>query len=314
MRTSTLNKILGILIIAALGWSAYIFQDNIPSLLKIFGARNPCNTPIAYSIGEVDPRFGISKQEFKNDIEEAAKIWGQALNKKVFVYSNTGSLKINLVYDNRQNTTQQLNKLDSAIDSDKASYDNLKLEYDQLMIDYNKKNSEFKSRLNAYNSAKAAYEQQVAYWQNRGGAPQKEYNALEQQKDILNNEANALNQLNDQLKSQADSINDVANRLNQLAAKLNLNVGRYNGIGAEQGEEFEQGVYKTSGLSESIDIYQYDNKTKLIRVLAHELGHALGIEHLNNPLAIMYLVNQGSSLILTEDDINALKNVCQIKD
>lgn len=313
MHTSTLNKILGILIIVALGWSAYIFKDDIPSLLKVFGKRNPCTAPIAYSIGEVDPRFGISKQEFKDGIEEAAKIWGQAFNKEVFIYSDTGGLKINLIYDNRQNTTQQLNKLDSAINSDRASYDSLKLQYNQEMSDYNKKNSEFQARLNTYNSAKAAYEQQVIYWQNHGGAPKKEYNDLQQQKTALNNEANTLNELNDQLKIQADTINNLANNLNQLAAKLNLNVGQYNGIGAGQGEEFEQGVYKTSGLNESIDIYQYDNKTKLIRVLAHELGHALGIEHLDNPLAIMYSINQGNSLILTEDDISALKNICQIK-
>ena len=62
--------------------------------------------------------------------------------------------------------------------------------------------------------------------------------------------------------------------------------------------------------SQRIDIYEYSNRTELVRVLAHELGHALGLGHVEDAEAIMYKVNQGKRLILTQDDIAELRAVC----
>jgi len=45
-------------------------------------------------------------------------------------------------------------------------------------------------------------------------------------------------------------------------------------------------------------------------VLAHEMGHALGLEHVADAQAIMYKINQGKRLSLTEDDIAALNAQC----
>jgi len=40
------------------------------------------------------------------------------------------------------------------------------------------------------------------------------------------------------------------------------------------GGEFEEGAYQSDQNGEKIDIYHLINQAKLIRVLAHELGHA----------------------------------------
>jgi predicted Zn-dependent protease len=48
-------------------------------------------------------------------------------------------------------------------------------------------------------------------------------------------------------------------------------------------------------------------------VLAHELGHALGLDHNEDSKAIMYRLNNGINEKLTNTDLVALKALCGIK-
>jgi predicted Zn-dependent protease len=69
-------------------------------------------------------------------------------------------------------------------------------------------------------------------------------------------------------------------------------------------------VYESDGINSKIDIFEFSSRSKLVRVLAHEFGHAIGIEHVVDPKAIMYRLNEANSETLTQDDIAALKEKC----
>ena len=68
--------------------------------------RASCQNPIRYRIGTLDPRFGIGREEFRRAIEDASNAW--AIDRNFFRYDPQGKLRINLVYDTRQEITQHV--------------------------------------------------------------------------------------------------------------------------------------------------------------------------------------------------------------
>lgn len=274
----------------------------------------PCQQTISYNLGTFDNRFGISREQFLMAVARAEAVWEKPISRELFIYQpNKAELTLNLIYDFRQETTKRLQNLDLNIDSTQSNYSDLKRKYEILKNQYARDKAAFEQEAANFERQKNTYEQEVAFWNKKGGAPKPEFEKLQAQKTELNRQAEILNRHRDDLNELVNNLNAVVSALNKLAQELNLTVERYNTVGAERGEEFEEGLYRQGPEGKFIDIYEYENQDKLIRVLAHEFGHALDLEHLENPQAIMYRLNQASNEKLTEEDILALKQKCEIK-
>lgn len=310
----TAYKVINTIILVAMLATGYVFRAQIYTAWQsLYHQYFPCRAPITYSVGTFDKRFGISKDYFLTVINQAAKIWGGAINKNLFVLADGGSLKISLVYDERQAATVKLQQLGLEIKDDRATYEMLKAKYESLKVSYATQKQTLDALVATYEKAKREYEAEVAMWNKRGGAPKSEFDRLETERNALNAQIAAINAAQDRLNETVDTLNATGTVLNKLISELNLTVGRYNNVGQEQGEEFQEGVYKRDASGTQIIIYQFDDRAKLVRVLEHELGHALGLEHVENPKAIMYRLNQASNEKLTADDVNALKTLCGVK-
>lgn len=318
MERSTFSKIISIivycLLFGGLLFAGYVYKKEVSFVVKANVWRiKPCSFTTTYSIGTFDERFGISKEKFLADIEEASMLWDEPFNTRYFAYKEEGGdITINLIYDKRQETTNKLEVVNSTISAGRQEYEALKNEYTPLVESYEKAKVLLATRIREYKTRTDSYNQTVLYWNNQGGAPKAEYDELAREKINLDREANLLKQAQDSLNAQVPKLNQMVTEMNEVIAKHNLSIKTYNTVGAVIGKEFDEGQYEQTFGKRSISIYQFDNDNKLIRVLAHEFGHALGLDHVEDEDALMYYLNESTNEILTDADITELKKACKI--
>ena len=261
---------------------SYYYRETITNNAEIIvdAFRAPCSKPITYSIDSFDTRFGISQKYFLSALSDAEAIWEKPLGIDLFNYaSSTGKLKINLIYDYRQKATSNLASIDNNSKSDRQNYDALKIKLNNLKAELAILKKDYEYRVSIYEKDHQNYDELTA--------------------------------LLAKLNAKVGEVNAVVTELNRLGKILNISVDQYNLVNGARGESFQEGVYESDGISSKIEIYEFSSRAKLVRVLTHELGHALGLDHVDDKNAMMYKLNQGDSQSLSKTDIQALKTKCQ---
>jgi hypothetical protein len=303
---STLSK--------TIGWAFFFFLAILIILIISFvRAPDPCRETITYRLGKVDERFNLTRNEFQTAVNMAAVMWGKPFNRDLFREDHDGAIEINLLYDYRQEATDRLKKLNYKIDRSKGSYEELKLRLENLKAEYEQKKAGLDSDLDAYNAKVNVFNIETDSWNRHGEVSQSVHTRLMEEKDELVILNDNLHTRQVEIKTLVDTINSVVVVINEIASNSNMDLVDQQNIGNTLGREFCEGFYEYKNGKRSITIYQYDNEYRLVRVLAHEFGHALGLNHSKSAEAVMYPLIKSDSLALAADDIAALKGHCKIQ-
>lgn len=268
----------------------------------------PCKQVLTYSLGAFDTRFGMDREEFLQNLQASEAPWEEEAGRELFRYEEGAPFKVDLIFDERQERTQALSDIEGAgqeADREQGKisnqYASLKAAYDQASHDYEKHVSSYSDRLSDYN-------RKVEMWNRRGGAPENEYDELADEKAALNKEGKAVESERQEVNALVARINSLAKKEEDLVEEYNTTIKNYEErYGPAQ--EFDQGEY----VGRQINIYQFRDATELRLVFAHELGHALGIGHVENPQSLMYYLMEKQEvdpILLTAEDRAAFDAYC----
>lgn len=252
-------------------------------------AHVPCGIPIHIALDEVDPRFGFQRATALQALKEAVGLWQAAGEAEMFVWSDhPQAMAISLEFDQRQHNVNQQRSLKGGIDRDRSQ-----LRFHEVTL------KQWSERIEA---ARRDHDRHSEAFERRARTQQAEVAAWN----------NANPQARTELRRQALERESLAVRVMQAAvqrglAELNADIAAYNRRAREQQQQAEQyrgrvAQYNTFSSPQPIESgrYSYDREAgrriavfragdynDLVWIFAHELGHALGLDHLNQPGAVM---------------------------
>lgn len=274
-------------------------------------AQAICPAPLTYSIGEVDESFGLTFNDLRLALSDAENVWEDAVGQNLFIYDEEARFSINLIYDERQATTDAEGEFKDRLDQTETVTGVISQRYQQLVSSYNDLQIVYSDKVEKYEQNLTTYNAEVASYNKKGGVTQSMYDALEVRKNSLDAEQASLNTLSEELNELVREINDVGARGNSIVETYNRGVQEYNNTFGEA-HEFTQGTYRSDG---RIDVYSFVDTTELRLVLAHEFGHALSLDHVANEKSVMYFLMGGQSqeLELTQEDTDEFIRVCSTR-
>jgi predicted Zn-dependent protease len=267
-----------------------------------------CHTPVLYRIGHIDAQFGLSDSAVRAALKQAEQLWGNTLERNLFEHSATAKLTVNFIFDERQHATRVKQRLLSRLQQTEASHAGLAQSYVTWRDLYQDKHKAYEAAGMAYEARVQAYNAQVQQWNARGGPPVQVQQALALERAQIEASQHQLAADQSELQGIIATLKGLEDRDKTLVETHARQVQSYNALYGEQ-HRFHKGEYD----GKDITIYQYQDLADLILILAHELGHALGLAHVDDPKAVMHEIlgdQDLDTLTLTSADVRALHTAC----
>ena len=301
--------LMSMLVIGTILLSSILFLQN--SEVDTTGTV-PCSEPLTIRAGTVDDRFQIDRHTLEMALQEVVDLWSSSMGKPAVVYSEDAELGVDLVYAEEQQLTDSERQFRDRLQSESVSIEVMERRFNQRENEYEGEVRRYDEDMEELQVSIDRLNQWVNIHNQNGGFNDDELRQYEYRKAYIDKKSEDLEKKRVELMEDAEDMNQMVSDLNLRINQKNELVDEYNRTFTGE-RKFTQGAYEHNQTGKSIQVFQFSSMDELKLVLAHEVGHALGLPHVENPSSIMYYLmgNQKvNGLVLTDEDIEALKAVC----
>jgi len=281
-----------------------------------------CDPPLRWHLAELDPRFALTREEATDAIRQAGIIWAEAAGRPLLFQEGSDGIAIRFVFDEAQAASQEQRELEAELAQSAARVSAAESDLEALRIDLNRHRTVHEQRDRDFQQRLAEYGRTVEAWNQAGGAPPEEYARLLSVEQALDREREAVNQ-------SAEELNHLVSRVNAETERLNREISQHNErltahhAGHTSTDLGRAAVYRevrrgfgpfSVSVDRELDVFRFETRDHLVRLLVRELGRALGMEDSDVEGSVMH---PGAALDgavqLHATDVERIRTICSVR-